>query len=151
MCTVIDNITRKTAQEDIEVYKVVVIVNMFGHSQTVAPYRYTVYESNDVHSELEVPTPHVVPIGCSGEIQTHKIEIGLHSIKNLDDAKSMFSWRFSNRESSCYKLIKATIPKGSEYYEGFDFISPFGDYVWPLLVSDRLILHPDEVIESSRK
>ena len=151
MCTVIDNITRKTAQEDIEVYKVVVIVNMFGHSQTVAPHRYTVYESNDIHSKLEVPTPHVVQIGCSGEMYTHKIEIGLHSIKNLDDAKSMFFWRFSQRGSSQFKLIKATIPKGSEYYDGFDFINSFGYYVWPVLVSDRLILHPDEVIESSRK
>lgn len=151
MCTVTYNLTRKTAQEDIEVYKIVAIVNMLGHSQTIAPYRCTVYKSNDVHSELEVPTPHVVPIGCSGEMHTHKIELGLHSIKNLDDAKSMFFWRFSNRGSSYYKLIKATIPKGSEYYEGFDFINAFGYYVWPLLVSDRLILHPYEVIESSRK
>lgn len=151
MCTVTYNLTRKIAQKDIEVYKIVAIVNMYGHSQTVAPYRYTIYESNDVHSELEVPTQHVVQTKCAGEIRTHKIDIGLHSIKYLDDAKSMFSWRFSQCGSSRFKLIKATIPKGSEYYEGYDFIDAIGGYTWPMLVSDRLILHPDEVIESSRK
>lgn len=151
MCTVIENITRKTAQEDIEVYKIVIIANTFGHSLTVAPYRYKVYESNDVHSELEVPTQLVVQTDCAGEMRTHKIEIGLHSIKNLEDAKSMFLWRFSKRETSQFKLIKAIIPKGSEYYEGFDYINDHGEYRWPVLVSDRLILRPDEVIESSGK
>lgn len=149
MCTILKDFTRKTAQEDIEVYKIVFFGNVSGQSWIAPAYRCGQYESNDVTSKLEMPTYYIACPLYTDLIHTYKIDIGLHSIKNLEDAKRMFESRFgySRRAgSSRFKLIKATIPKGSEYYEGFDYINDYGEYRWPVLVSDRLILRPDEII-----
>lgn len=140
MCTYLKEVELKTATHDIKVYKLV----KWEDGKLFAPYRNVEYPSTTLHTKLGkvVTNPYgskdrVVPRSC------HSINIGLHSFKSKGEA---IKWMNNNfMLSPEHQIIKATIPKGAMYYEGF------WDYDGKKLkiktiVSDKLILHPEKVV-----
>ena len=150
MCTYLTDIERKVADRDIEVYKIVLEEN----SVLRPPYQSgCIYASNHVQSCLETPYPcdalPVLPVH-SKPMLVCEVNVGLHSFQNLEDAEDVLDEHFStfNRSwnSYRYKIIKATIPEGSQYYLGIDRFDRNGKPIRPVYVSNNLILHPDIVL-----
>lgn len=142
MCTYLKEVELKTATHDIKVYKLV----KWEDGKLFAPYRNVEYPSTTLHTKLGkvVTNPYwskerVVPRSC------HSINIGLHSFKSKLHAKQALKdkpWEPHAR----WLVIKAVIPKGSQYYEGFSDYHVDGYLIKPVYVSDNLILYPEEII-----
>ena len=143
MCAFLIDSKPQVADKDIEVFKMV----MEHNGKFYAPIRGTLYESNDLSSEFgEVyESDYRKPMG---NIPLFCIDKGLYSYSILEDANSLlYDFQILFGPSVKYRIIKAIIPKGTEYYAGFENF-----YCnTPLLVSKRLIMDFDEVIESSGK
>lgn len=138
MCAIIEHNNKiQTAQNDIEVYKVVWVQN----NGYYAPYQGTPYQSEKVTAQL-------------GKLFTcaagKRIDEGLHSFMKLVDAMECafalnektispkikvsedYEVSLFNRD---YHVVKAIIPKGSHYYEAVT-----GSSYKPTYVSDQLVM-----------
>lgn len=134
MCAIIEHNNKvQTAQNDIEVYKVVWVQN----NGYYAPYQGTPYQSEKVTAQLDEPEGRIIKEGihsymklvdamqCAFTFNRTVIKPNLIVSENYD--ASLF-----NRE---YHVVKAIIPKGSHYYEG-GMLSSFK----PTYVSDQLVM-----------
>lgn len=138
MCAFLIDNKPHVADKDIEVYKMVLERN----GKFYAPIRGTLYESNDLSSEFgevyesDYRQPmNNTPLFC--------IDKGLYSYSMLEDANRLL-YDFQVMGGSCikYRIIKAIIPKGTEYYAGFE---SFGCNS-PILVSKRLIMDFENIV-----
>lgn len=98
----------KTAEEDITCYKVLrrtgkPFLQFFGLGKYEAPFQDTPYKLKQLNKvELESP-------------RAGMIEIGLHSLITMAEAVRLINLCWGP-EVEKYKIMKAIIPKGSEYY-----------------------------------
>ena len=147
MCTYLKEIELKTATHDIKVYKLV----KWEDGKFFASYRNVEYPSTTLHTELGkvVTNPYcssyIAQTGSHSFMCKHSINIGLHSFKSKLHAKQALKnkpWEPHFR----WLVIKAVIPKGSQYYEGFSEYNVGGSLIKPVYVSDNLILYPEEII-----
>lgn len=155
MCTYLKEVELKTATHDIKVYKLV----KWEDGKLFAPYRNVEYPSTTLHTELgkvvtnpywpkERVVPHssyIMQTGSYSCMCKYSINIGLHSFKNKLHAKEALKnkpWESHAR----WLVIKAVIPKGSQYYEGFSDYHVGGYLIKPVYVSDNLILYPKEIV-----
>lgn len=138
MCAIIEHNNQvQTAQNDIEVYKVVWVKN----NGYYAPYQCIPYLSEKVTAQLGKP------FTCTAG---KMIDEGLHSFMELSDAMECafalnektispkikvsedYEVSLFNRD---YHVVKAIIPKGSHYYEAVT-----GSSYKPTYVSDQLVM-----------
>lgn len=132
MCTYITDENIKIADKDIEVYKIVCV-----HKHKVyAPFRLIRYPHTLLRAHLGTPEY----AGTLGSDHISSIDTGIHSFMDKVSAdKCCFN--------TLWHVVKATIPKGSQYYLGYsDYYGP-GLFVGHVYVSDQLRLHPDGVMK----
>lgn len=100
MCLILqEGARKKTATEDMIVYKV---ISLYCDGSYVTPYQYASVKLGETYtSELRK------------EKNDSIVEIGIHSFKNLVDARNEKNYWDDPQE-----IVKCIIPKGSKYYEG---------------------------------
>ena len=138
MCAFLIDNKPKVADKDIEVYKMV----LENNGKFYAPIRGTLYESNDLSSEFgevyesDYRNPmNSKPLFC--------IDKGIYSYSILEDANSLlYDFQVMGGSFLKYRIIKAIIPKGTEYYAGFESFC----CNTPLLVSKRLIMDFENIV-----
>lgn len=138
MCAFLKDNKPQVADKDIEVYKMVLEHN----GKFYAPIRGTLYESNDLSSEFgevyesDYRNPmNNIPLFC--------IDKGIYSYSILEDANTLlYDFQVMGGSFLKYRIIKAIIPKGTEYYAGFESFC----CNTPLLVSKRLIMDFENIV-----
>jgi len=143
MCCYFTTPKLQKSDKDITVYK---LVYKSKDGQLYAPFRRTRYSLSDsLYSKLG--RPHKIDVyTCDNPtklFRCFKVSLGLHTFKFKGDAIRWMDKNFMLSQE--HQIIKATIPKGTMYYEGF------WDYDGKKLktrtfVSEKLILHPEKVV-----
>ena len=132
MCTFITDENIKIADKDIEVYKIVCVQK----HKVYAPFRLIRYPHTLLRAHLGTPEY----AGTLGSDHISSIDTGIHSFMDKVSADKCCS-------NTLWHVVKATIPKGSQYYLGYsDYYGP-GLFVGHVYVSDQLRLHPDGVMK----
>lgn len=143
MCCYFNIPKMQKSDKDITVYK---LVYKSKNGQLYAPFRRTRYNLSDsLYSKLG--RPHKVDIYTDANpdkpFRCFEVSQGLHSFKSKGEA---IKWMYENfMLSSEHQIIKATIPKGAMYYEGFWHYDG-KKLKTKTIVSDKLILHPEKVV-----
>ena len=127
MCLRVSDFDVKVAKEDIHLYKLIVESN----DRLYTPYRWY---------EIKVDTEYISDLILEPIKNTikRKVNIGLHSIKDIKACKNIRLYDFKN--ASNVKIYACTIPKGSKYYIG-TFTGIYGKA--ESYASDTLIYNED--------
>jgi len=135
MCLLTPKRTRRIAEEDIHVWKIVKLTEDKKHWD--GPF----FDANlpfDEVSEVEPPEEEDIKTISDGRL---KCERGFfHSTINYQDAKYEFSLMKLGRtgDGRVYRLTLAVIPKGSVYYIGKRFLDQDEDTA---IASNKLIVY----------
>lgn len=134
MCLRVENeATVKIAQEDIVCYKVM-RKSILG---LLSPYKQERYNLKELKKAV-IGKLELFPIFSfygHDPLQFKAIEEGLHSFMELEEAVAFMGG------GDFYVICSATIPKGSEYYEGrFDIVRTLKNNSYKSYVSNQLIL-----------
>ena len=160
MSTFSTNPVLKIAEKDIEVFKLIKLVN----EDRYAPFRLEKYKTNDIsiYDKISVisdesdreknkksikdkfESPYIYQSAKDFEY-IYSFSEGIHSYLNYADAVENKAYLKSIFSSQLF-IVKAIIPKGSRYYEGFSRIdngkklSSKITFDEPTIISERLIL-----------
>lgn len=138
MCLYVDNDSvSKTSDEDITVYKVLMVTEQYG--TYLSPYRKVPYELGMVRCPEFIHSS--VP---KTGLKFHAyVEIGIHTFANLDDAKLMVIP--DNPLRLPYELIimECTIPKGTAFFKGIFIRGIWGSkcdsYASEVLIVNKIV------------
>jgi len=134
MCTYITNADKLKATKDMVVYKIV--KKKFG--KYYAPVQDVPYKDNKMSSDIEVEDGWSATFSC--------IRKGIHSFTKLSDAIDYCNIQLARESTKKYVIVKAIVPKGSTYYEGYTFMAMFlRNEDTNVIVSDSIILTNEEM------
>lgn len=142
MCTYLNEVKLETAEEDIEVFK---IVKKDG-DKLIAPFQNTEYPSNEIESEVVVEGENL------NGYTLNKISKGIHSYVSENYARYTLNI-MEDYFDGIFILYKAIIPKGSSFYRGYadvyynhkehKLIGGGGE----VFCSNKLIIKTEEIIK----
>ena len=141
MCTYLNEVKLETAEEDIEVFK---IVKKDG-DKLIAPFQNTEYPSNEIESEVVVEYEDL-----NGDT-LNKISKGIHSYVSETYATYVLN-TMADYCNGIFILYKAIIPKGSSFYRGYaDVYYNHKDKILirgaRVFCSHKLIIKTEEIIK----
>ena len=142
MCTYLNEVKLETAEEDIEVFK---IVKKDG-DKMIAPFQDREYPSNEIESEV------VIEDDYFNGYTLNKILKGIHSYVSETYATYVLNI-MEDYFDGIFILYKAIIPKGSSFYKGYSdvyynqkehkLIAGGGE----VFCSNKLIIKTEEIIK----
>lgn len=137
MCLVCDNLKFKTAEEDIECYKVVIKTD---ENSYITPYQRFLCTLNEHYINK-----HEVDDYKESKNAYYVYGGVFHSFQKLSDAYLEMLW-FKNKDAVQYSMgkyavvIKCIIPKGTEYIEG-----NFGNITYNPCYGSKEIIYKEEL------
>ncbi len=105
MCLILEDTTKYIANTDIIVYKVVAITDNKMHA-IWRPFRYKYNKLYKLSRRLRIYKLF--------DVNSYTME-GFYSFNNLQDAE-LLKLKYINSSSYVTKVVKCTLPKGTEYY-----------------------------------